>query len=61
MEAELETHIDEMVKEQVAHNLDKYIPKALQDELAERKQALNNVQLALHNSLVPIHSLGPII
>jgi len=50
VEAELETHIDEMVKEQVAHNLDKYIPKALQNELAERKQALNNVQLALHNS-----------
>lgn len=57
MEAEIETQIDEMLKEQVAENLERHIPKALQDELAERKQELEDVQRALHNSLVHIHSL----
>ena len=56
MEAEIETQIDEMVKEQVAKNLDQHIPKTLQDELAERKQELEAVQRALHNSQVSIRS-----
>jgi len=50
VEAEIETQIDEMVKEQVAENLDQHIPKTLQDELEERKQELEAVQRALHNS-----------
>jgi hypothetical protein len=61
VEADIETQIDEMVKAQVAENLEQYIPKTLQDELAERKLELEEVHRALHNSRVPIHSLSLIV
>jgi len=50
VETEIEMQIEETVKQQVANKLEEYIPKALQDELAERKQELEQVQQALHNS-----------
>src|ERR1700720_2761017 len=52
VEVEIETRIEETVKEQVAAKLHEYIPKELQDELAARKLELERVQRALHNSLV---------
>jgi hypothetical protein len=52
VEADIERQIDEMLKQQVAENLERHIPKKLQDELAERKRELEEVQRALHNSSV---------
>jgi len=58
VETEIEIQIEETVKQQVANKLEEYIPKALQDELAERKQELEQVQQALHNSFALIHFLS---
>jgi hypothetical protein len=61
VEEDIDTHIDELVKVQVAKDLDQYIPKTLQDELAERKLQLEEVQRALHNSRVLISCFLPIL
>lgn len=50
MEEEIEAQIDELVREEVALNLEHHAPKALQDELEARKLELQEVQRALHNS-----------
>jgi hypothetical protein len=50
VEKEYAEHIDKLVEEQVAACLKTYIPQELQDEVAESKRQLAEIQRALHNS-----------
>lgn len=50
MEKEYASQIDELVEEQVAICLKTHIPEELQNEVAESKRQLEELQQALHNS-----------
>ncbi|KAI0820993.1 hypothetical protein BC629DRAFT_1587331 [Irpex lacteus] len=50
IEAGVMEQIDEIVKEQVATEMPRLIPRSLQDEVAHHRRQLEDVQRALHNS-----------
>jgi type I site-specific restriction endonuclease len=50
VEQEIQSHIDDFVKEHVMECLRDHIPLDLQHEVAERKDELERLNLALHNS-----------
>ena len=52
VEAGVMEQIDDIVKEQVAAEIPRIIPQSLQDEVAHYRKQLEDVQRALHNSLV---------
>lgn len=52
VEAGVMEEIDEAVKEKVAEELPRMMPKYLQDEVANHRKQLAEVQRALHNSYV---------
>ncbi|KII95613.1 hypothetical protein PLICRDRAFT_34534 [Plicaturopsis crispa FD-325 SS-3] len=50
IEKEIEEQIDIQVEEQLALHLEKHAPQALQDEVAEQRRELEELQRQLHNS-----------
>lgn len=54
MEAGVLKQIDELVKEQVAAQLPSYFPNGLQEQLDRHMLELDEVNRALHNSLVAL-------
>jgi hypothetical protein len=50
VEKAVDEQIDEIVREQVTASLETHIPQRLQDELAEDKRKLDELQRRLHNS-----------
>lgn len=58
VEKDITKSIDDLVKEQVAECLKGHIPRELQEEVADSKRELEELNLALYNSYVfhPISS-----